>query len=260
MPRPDSADDALAAAARIVSREGPTALTVTRVARETGLSRATLYRRGKSREAMLDALETGGADVGDRSDARTRILTAAKEEFGRVGFDAATVEQIAAVAGVGAATLYRHFGDKEGLIAAFLDELTPRRVLREVAARSSGDLERDLTELAETMLTGMRDDAPLVRLMLLEALTGGPALARVRKATPQRSISTVASLFRKYVASGYLRREDPEMLARAFIGMLFSFGVLDPVLHATPMGNPAELARSITKLFLRGARNRRSKR
>src|SRR5262245_10474563 len=73
----------LEVATKIVATEGVEALTVKRLARETGLSRATLYRFGTSREAILDALENSGTDVGGRAGSRERILAAAKEVFGR---------------------------------------------------------------------------------------------------------------------------------------------------------------------------------
>src|SRR5262245_6248281 len=94
----------LDAAARIVADEGPDGLTMEGVARSLGLSRATLYRQSGGRDALLDALAAAGADVGDRTAARTRILRGAREVFARVGFDAASLEEIARVANVGVAT------------------------------------------------------------------------------------------------------------------------------------------------------------
>ena len=49
------------------------------------------------------------------SDARDRILAAAIDEFGDVGYDGATMRGIAARAGVDAALLYHYFGAKADL-------------------------------------------------------------------------------------------------------------------------------------------------
>src|SRR5262245_37724830 len=105
--------DILSAAERLVSRHGVEGLTMHRLARVTGLSRATLYRQVGGREALLDALAESGNDVGDRAETRTRILAGAREAFTRAGFDATSIEQVAEAAGVGVATVYRHFGDKD---------------------------------------------------------------------------------------------------------------------------------------------------
>ncbi|WHT17306.1 helix-turn-helix domain containing protein [Crossiella sp. CA-258035] len=55
---------------------------------------------------------------------RTRLLIADKalELFAAQGFEATTIEQVAAAAEVGTRTLYRYFPTKESLIAGFVEE------------------------------------------------------------------------------------------------------------------------------------------
>jgi AcrR family transcriptional regulator len=224
-----------------------------RLARSTGLSRATLYRQTGGREAVLDALAAAGTNVGDRTDARARILLAAREVFGRVGFEAASIEEVATAANVGVATVYRHLGDKDGLVAAFLDELAQRKAAREARASVSADVRRDLERLAEQMLTGMRDDAALVRLLILETLRGSPMLRRVRAKSPTRMLEALASLLRNHCAAGRLRDLDPKLLAQAFGGMVLAFGVVAPILRGEAAADPARTAQVITDLFLAGA-------
>jgi AcrR family transcriptional regulator len=259
MARRGVSGEVLKAAARIVDKDGPAHLTMPRLSRATGLSRATLYRQCGSREAVLDALAATGADVGDRTAARARILLGSRQVFGRVGFDAASLEEIAAAANVGIATIYRHFGDKDGLVAAFLDDLAPRRAAREARASASGDVRYDLERLAEQMLTGMRDDSALMRLLILETLRGSPLLGRVRAKSPTRMIAALAGLLRAHCAAGRLRDDaDPQLLAQAFGGMVLAFGVVAPILRGEPAADPAVAARAITDLFLTGARPGRS--
>jgi AcrR family transcriptional regulator len=60
----------------------------------------------------------------DRKDARanrSRILLAAREEFGERGL-AVEMKDVADRAGVGVGTLYRHFENREGLIAAVIEQ------------------------------------------------------------------------------------------------------------------------------------------
>jgi AcrR family transcriptional regulator len=243
----------LEAAARIVRDKGPAALTMARLARATGLSRATLYRQSGGREAVLDALAATGEDVGERTANRARILLSARDVFGRVGFDAASIDEIAAGANVGVATIYRHFGDKDGLVTAFLDALSPRRAARAARAAVSEDVRQDLERLAERILTGMRDDAPVMRLLILETLRGSPLLGRVRAKSPTRMIGLLTSLLREHCAAGRLRDADPRLLAQALGGMVLAFGVVAPILRGEPAADPAATARAITDLFLDGA-------
>ena len=72
-----------------------------------------------------EAAPAGAPDRGrgQRADARRnrkRILDAARELFAEQGFDA-QIEQIAARAGVGIGTVYRHFPNKEDLLRALID-------------------------------------------------------------------------------------------------------------------------------------------
>lgn len=51
------------------------------------------------------------------------ILAAAREAFGRAGYAAAGVPDVAAAAGASPALVFHYFGSKEGLYAAALDEV-----------------------------------------------------------------------------------------------------------------------------------------
>ena len=62
-----------------------------------------------------------GRPRGGASDARERILTAAAEEFGELGYDGATMRGIAARAGVDAALVHHYFGTKADLLTEIVD-------------------------------------------------------------------------------------------------------------------------------------------
>ncbi|OUR90478.1 TetR family transcriptional regulator [Gammaproteobacteria bacterium 42_54_T18] len=53
---------------------------------------------------------------------RTRILIAAKDTFAKEGFRNAEVKTIAQVAGVGKATIYKHFDSKDHLLLTIVEE------------------------------------------------------------------------------------------------------------------------------------------
>jgi AcrR family transcriptional regulator len=74
-------------------------------------------------------------------EARQRILDSAYELFSHRGIRAVGVDEILARAKVAKATLYRHFGSKEELVLAFLDQREQlwTREWVEQEARSRGD-------------------------------------------------------------------------------------------------------------------------
>jgi AcrR family transcriptional regulator len=243
--------DLLAAAERLFREGGAEALTMDALAAAAGVSRATVYRQVKSREALLAHLAEQGLDVGEREGVRARILKAAGQVFAQLGFEAATVEAIAEAAGAGAASVYRHFGDKRGLVAAYLDAHAPRRAAWGIAHEPSGDLRADLEGLIVTLLTRIDEQRDLMRLALLERLKGSTLLDEVG-AAPERTIHAITALLSVYVERGDLIDEDPALMARALQGLIFSFG-----LGGTIMGLPGSLApepaaRFIVRLFLDG--------
>ncbi len=56
-----------------------------------------------------------------RADTRSRLLRAAAELFASQGYDAVSVDEIAAAADRSSGALYAHFGSKQGLLRALLE-------------------------------------------------------------------------------------------------------------------------------------------
>ena len=78
---------------------------------------------------------------------RAALQKAGLALFGRVGFEASSVAQLCAAAGVTAGALYHHYGDKKGLFAAVAEELDASLVARSNKAAASF-LKRRLAEKA----------------------------------------------------------------------------------------------------------------
>lgn len=86
-------------------------------------------------------------DLKPKTEAAARILATASELFYRDGIRAVGVDAIAGESGVTKMTLYKHFGSKDRLVAAYLharDERWRDWVLKCVGARVGGPVERVL--------------------------------------------------------------------------------------------------------------------
>lgn len=68
---------------------------------------------------------------------RERLLEAATEVFGRLGYEATRVADINAAAGVSHGLFYRHFKDKAEILVAVLDRMNAQ--LRHTSGRETGD-------------------------------------------------------------------------------------------------------------------------
>ncbi len=236
-----------------MSEKGADALDMRALAKATALSRATLYRRTGGRDAIIRALAERGVRTHSKRSAKAKILDAAKVVFSRRGFDAATLEQIANQAAVGEATVYRLFHDKEGLVAAFLSEISPRTAAREALEQPTGDLRADLARIAERVLTAASESPALLRLVLIESLEQGSLLARIRAHSPTRTLPMLVALLDAHVRAGSLCAIDTRQAAQAFTGMVLGFALIGPVLHGLPVPPAKPTAQQITALFLDGA-------
>jgi AcrR family transcriptional regulator len=123
-------------------------------------------RRGRPRSESADAA----------------IYTAAIEIVAEVGYRVATLEAIAARAGVGTATVYRRYRTKRELVAAAL-----RVEAQRFTAPRTGDIVEDLAVLMQRLSTGVQS-TPLGRLLAAMAFAepelfdvGWHALAQPRR-------------------------------------------------------------------------------
>jgi AcrR family transcriptional regulator len=243
-------------AAQLWQQQPGAAFTMERLADATGISRASLYRRLGSREAILQRLAGEQAiDVEELSlpDIPTRILQATGAVLNRCGFAGLTMEQIAQEAGVGPATVYRHFGSKEALLEAFFSANSPRQLLRSLVASAESDLETDLNLVATSMLEFVQNNLGLIHLFVFES-QGNEAFLENLRATQGRTINMLSSYLAAHINMGNLPPSDPFSLALSFIGILLGLGVIGPHSYRRPVTDIATTARFATQLFLHGAK------
>jgi AcrR family transcriptional regulator len=100
---------------------------------------------------------------------RQRILDAAEDVFIRIGYGAATMEEIARAAGMSKKTLYGMFPDKRALFTALINVLDvyPTEALQPNPANSRKELRARLLSLAELALS--RRQVEMTRLVISEA-------------------------------------------------------------------------------------------
>lgn len=260
--REDSADtvDAqiLDVAETLLASDPGAAFTMDQLAEAAGVSRATVYRRVGNKQALLQRLvrERGlDIDSGDSADIPSRILQAARIAFGKNGLARTTMEQIADEAGLGVATVYRHFGDRDGLIRAFMQRHTPQRAFQEVALRGSGDIKADLIHLVTEMLSFLHEHRDMIWLGMAEGEETRLLMARMREA-PEGTRSDIVHFLEAAVAAGQLQDRDPQQMTTALAGMLMTFALEVPIFGGPPLQDPRRAAEFIVDLFLDGMREK----
>ncbi|WP_136247402.1 TetR/AcrR family transcriptional regulator [Halomonas borealis] len=189
---------------------------------------------------------------------RERLLDAARDVFLEQGYAAASVNEVVARAGGSLATLYKQFGNKEGLFTAAMERqvATAWRVLEE-GQRERRAPEEVLFELGRHMLALVQEPGVirLIRGLAFEA-ERAPALGELFLARgPDRTRQALADYFTDQVARGRLSLDDPREAAGMFMGMLLGEWHLDALLGRPPRLDTAQRearARRCTALFLSG--------
>ncbi len=165
---------------------------------------------------------SGAEPEGKGAQTRRSVLRAAIERFGRDGYRATSVADIARDAGVGGSVPYAYFSGKEGLFLAALDE----DAAAVIEAGLSGLLEnRDPRQWRESLVFTLVEAVqlhPLARRVLsglepevTDRMLDLPALAEMRKAVAERlSLGQLAGEIRTDI--------DPVVIANGSVVIIIS--------------------------------------
>ena len=243
-------DHTILESAQTLLNEVGEAFTMEQLEDKTNVSRATIYRRIGNKEKLLERLAHERGETYEREDIGLSILQAAREVFGREGLVAATIEQIASEAGVGVATVYRHFGDKDTLVKTFIKEMTPKRAVRELALRPSEDVQADLESVVGAVLPFFYENRNIFRIVLM----GNEGDRRYLQGLRKRSDSTQQRLedyFAAQLGAGRLKNVgEPDELALALMGLVIAYAVLGPLHHGRQLEDEVRTSKLIVTLFL----------
>jgi AcrR family transcriptional regulator len=125
---------------------------------------------------------------------RDAVLRAAREEFGRVGFEAANLRAIAERASVSAGTVVHHYGDKRELLHAALFEDLEKTLSRALARLGPPPLEHQLRALTRAMFRYYEKRPQLSRTLLKESLFADPPWAERFTSQVGRAHATISRL------------------------------------------------------------------
>lgn len=161
--------------------------------------------------------------VRSSEETRNRIFTAARQLLAKKGRRGTTTREIAELAGVNEATLFRHFGNKEALIEACVLHFCPAGDLQDLLPNLGGNIEEDLRAIAHFMTERMESLRDLILATFVEedqwSAAGDAAW---------RAPAMIKQVVTDYMASQVQRGElegDPHLMARLFMGTIFAYVV-----------------------------------
>ncbi len=215
-------------AARQLAAERPVdSISLADVARAADVSWPTVRRHigGKTHLKEFLASERLATTPPDR-DTRGRILSAAARVFARNGYDGATLDQVAATAGLTKGAVYWHFASKSDLFLALLEENTRQQssdlpaALQEFS-RIADPVER-LTAILTDQFATCLEDQDWPRLYLEFSASSRDPQVRERLHELHRSFHAIVSdVIRQAQVEGSLAPDlDPYAVAVMFSSLL----------------------------------------
>lgn len=193
------------------------------------------------------------------TDTPAKLIAAAVMLFAEKGFSAVTIREVAEASSANSALISYHFGGKEGLYRAVLEQQFAEvgRALLSVSAQNQRPLERIAT-FAWAIINLHQTNPYLLRLVNAELSTPTPDFKEVVKLYIGRNFEFICQAIREGIAVGEIREEiQPEFAALALAGILNFYFLAKPLeqqLIIMDTDSDSEYGKQAIQIYLNGIR------
>lgn len=198
---------------------------------------------------------------------REQILQAAFDLFSKRGFSGTTTKDIARMSGVSEAMVFKHFSSKDELYGAILEAKKCSEGLHQypwehndalLAAMEANDDFGVFYHFAIQALDKHQSDVAFMRLLFYSALEEHELAERFFGEFVTEIYKFLGNYIQKRQTAGALRKVDPKIIVRSFLGMLIHHSLnnilWDKKRRILDIDNDTA-ARSFAEIVLRGASN-----
>ena len=219
-------DRILAAAGSAIARDP--SLTMAELAAASGVSLRQLYRHFGSREALLQEF-----DLEPPPGARERILESALDLLGRVSLAELSMDELAAMAEVSRATLYRIFPGKSALFRELIATYSPwesiARVLEECLDSPDTGPAQVIPRVARALSDALSGRTGVLLRMVFEMSRGAPDTAEGVQRSMLRGLPHLIQYLSQQMAAGQLRSVPPVIALQLLAGPLVAHELTRPL-------------------------------
>lgn len=187
---------------------------------------------------------------------RSAILASARQLFVEQGYERTTLGQIVNLAGGSLATLYKLFGNKEGLLEAVVaEQIRPgTAIVRELASQGGSAvciLKRICIALHDRYLN--EEGIALARLVIARSIEDAEFARSFFETKMSLTNCAMTELFEEWRDAGIPMNGEPAILADIFIGLIINDFQQEAIYHVAPdRASEADIQRRID-FFIRGA-------
>lgn len=192
-----------------------------------------------------------------RLDRRKRaIIDAARSLFVEQGFERTTLGEIVERAGGSLATVYKVFGNKDGLLdAVVFEKAASAELIIQHAFAQGGSPSEVLHRVAQGLRTHFLDPevVALVRIVIARSVQDVDFARNFFERTAKRDHASLKTLFAYWQDLGIPMTGTPDMLSDMFLDLFFSDVHTDAISHGAGLDHSPERLRTRIDFFIRGA-------
>jgi AcrR family transcriptional regulator len=190
-----------------------------------------------------------------------QILRAARDEFLEKGIRATTAD-VARRAKIAEGSIFKRFQTKHELFFAAMHMPTEPAFFRLLDAPGSGPPREELSKIALEILGFLRTLMPLVMLSWSNPSPSGlPSALDKPNSLPLQVMKKLILFFEWQMRAGRMRRQDPEIAARVFLGAIQNYVFFELLIKArnqAPMPAP-KFVKKVMDALWQGLRPARKK-
>lgn len=157
---------------------------------------------------------------------KDKILEAAIVLMSERGYSQVSVKEIAECASVSEMTVFRHFETKMGILQALIQKYSYVPFFEQFfSEKLSGDVEKDLTQIANTYLSFMEKNKAIFLIAIQERGTLPQLSELISDENTKQLQHLIANYFEQLIEEGKIKKVDPKGQAIVFLSTLFGFFV-----------------------------------
>lgn len=192
-------------------------------------------------------------------DTPAKLIDAAVILFAEKGFSTVTIREVAEASSANSALISYHFGGKEGLYRAVLEQqfAAVGRALLSVSTQNERPLDRIAT-FAWAIINLHQTNPYLLRLVNAELSTPTPSFKEVVKLYIGRNFEFICQAIREGIEAGEIKKEiQPEYAALALAGIINFYFLAKPLEQQFVTMNSdsdSEYGKQAIQIYLNGIR------
>jgi TetR/AcrR family transcriptional regulator len=187
---------------------------------------------------------------------KAQIVKVASRLFSRKGFKGTSTREIAKRARISEATIFKHFSRKEALYSAIIDRCCNDNEGRLLLMKSiEGKAGRELFKgVAAFFIERYREDPSFARLLMFSALEGRMFSDIFMKSKGMETVDSLSGHIKGLIRAGHFKRRDPTLSARAFLGMVFHYCMVQEIYGFKRFFDrpPEVVAETFVDIFING--------